>query len=64
MAVEKTLDEVKVVLKMGRGSQTISKCSKVANDTAYYALGQAVGSLQAESVDRIIKIEESILVME
>lgn len=63
MAVQKTLDEVKVVLKLQKGSQTIAKCNKEVTDEAYFALGQAVASLQREAVQGITKIEESILVM-
>lgn len=63
MAIQKTLDEVKVVLKLSKGSQTIPKCNKEAADEAYFALGQAIGTLQAEAVESITKVEETILAM-
>ncbi|MGL4798995.1 MAG: hypothetical protein ACRCWY_06340 [Cellulosilyticaceae bacterium] len=63
MAVQGTKDEVKVVLKLAKGSQTISKCNKEATDEAYYALGQAIGTLQQEVVQHVTKVEETILAM-
>ncbi len=63
MAVQTTLESVKVVLNLEKGSQTVANCKKDATDEALFAVGKAVGTLQREAVESISKIEESILVM-
>lgn len=62
MAVTGTLEEVKVVLKLTKGSQTIAHCNKEATDEGLYSLGVAIGSLNAESVEGIMKVTETQLV--
>lgn len=62
MAVTGKLEEVKVVLKFMKGSQTISHCNQQATDEGLYDLGEAIGSLNAESLEEIIKVQETLLV--
>lgn len=62
MAVTGTLDEVKVVLKFTKGSQTIPHCNKAATDEGLYSLGMAIGSLNAESLQEIMKVTETNLI--
>lgn len=64
MAVTAFLDEVKVVLKFVKGSQTIGHCNKSATDENLYALGEAISSLNKEEVDEIIKVQETKLMQE
>lgn len=64
MAVEADLKNVKVVLKLAKGSQTISGCSQDATNENLYALGEAVGSLTAERLETITKVEEHLLTNE
>lgn len=60
--VSAALKDVKVVLKLAKGSQTISNCNKSASDEQLYALGSAVASLEAESLETITKVMESTLI--
>lgn len=62
MAVTGRLDEVKVVLKLTKGSQTIGHCNKEATDEGLYRLGVAIGSLNAESLEEVVKVEETQLI--
>ena len=62
MAVTSTLEEVKVVVKFTKGSQTIAHCNKEATDEGLYNLGTAIGSLNAESIEDIMKVQETQLV--
>ena len=62
--VSAALKSTKVVLNLAKGSQTISGCNKGATDTQLYALGTAVASLEAESLESITKVVESTLVNE
>ena len=62
MAVTGRLDEVKVVLKLTKGSQTIGHCNKEATDEGLYKLGVAIGSLNAESLEEVVKVEETQLI--
>lgn len=62
MAITGTLDEVKVVLKFTKGSQTIPHCNKEATDEGLYNLGVAIGSLNAESLENIMKVTETNLI--
>lgn len=62
MAVTSTLEEVKVVVKFIKGSQTIAHCNKEATDEGLYALGDAIGSLNAEKMESIMKVQETQLV--
>ena len=61
MAVTALLDEVKVSLKFVKGSQTLAHCNKEATDENLYALGQAVASLNRESLSEITKVVETTL---
>lgn len=61
MAVTALLDEVKVVLKFVKGSQTIGHCNKAATDENLYELGQAISSLNKEEVNEITKVVETKL---
>lgn len=62
--VSAALKSTKVVLKLAKGSQTISDCNKDATDTQLYALGSAVASLEAESLESMTKVVESTLINE
>lgn len=62
--VSAQIKDVKVVLKLAKGSQTIPGCNQVASNDQLYALGSAVGTLTAEAVDGISKVEETMLVDE
>lgn len=62
MEVTGTLDEVKVVLKFTKGSQTLAHCNPNASDEALYNLGHAIGSLHAESMESIMKVTETMLI--
>ncbi|MEG0579090.1 MAG: hypothetical protein RR090_12565 [Niameybacter sp.] len=62
MAVTGDLDEVKVVLKFTKGSQTIPHCNKAATDENLYNLGSAIADLNAETLERVTKVTESKLV--
>lgn len=61
MPVQATLNEVKVAIKFSKGAQTISKCNKEATDENLLALGQAVGALNQEIIEKVTKIEETAL---
>lgn len=62
MAITGTLEEVKVVLKLTKGSQTLAHCNKEATDEGLYSLGVAVGSLNEEGLEEIVKVTETQLV--
>lgn len=62
--VQAALKSTKVVLKLAKGSQTISGCSKDATNEQLYALGSAVASLEAESLETMTKVVESTLINE
>lgn len=61
MAVTALLDEVKVVLKFVKGSQTIGHCNKAATDENLYTLGQAISTLNKEEINEITKVVETKL---
>lgn len=61
MAVLENIQEVKVVLNLTKGSQTIPNCKMDATADELYDLGNAVGSLHAESVKKVVKITEALL---
>lgn len=63
MAFQETVSTVKVVLKLDKGSQTISGCKHDATGEALFQMGQAIGTLQAENVNEIVKIQETKLVL-
>ena len=58
------LKGVKVVLKLAKGSQTISECNKDATDDQLHALAGAVAKLEKEPVDTITKVIETTLIGE
>lgn len=62
MAVTAEVKGVKLVLKLEKGSQTVSNCSQGASDDALYAIGDAVASLQRENVASMSKVVETILI--
>lgn len=62
MAIKEKLKEVKVVLDLTKGTQTISNCKVDASPDALYSMGIAVGDLHQETVERVMKITESELV--
>lgn len=62
--VSAALKDTKVVLKLAKGSQTISNCKKDATDTQLYSLGSAVASLEAENLESMTKVVESTLINE
>ena len=62
--VKAELKSTKVVLKLAEGSQTISGCNASATDEQLYALGNAVGKLEAQRVDTITKVTENTLINE
>lgn len=55
---------VKVVLKLAKGSQTISNCSKLASDEELHIIGTAISALEASEVTSITKVVETTLVEE
>lgn len=61
MAVTEKLEEVKVVLNLTKGSQTIPDCKVDASADQLHAMGKAVGDLHQEDIEKIYKITESIL---
>lgn len=63
MAVTETVSTVKVVLKLDKGSQTISGCKHDATGDALYQLGKAISALQSENLNEIVKIQETKLVL-
>lgn len=56
------IKNTKVVLKLAKGSQTISGCKQDATDDQLYALGSAVASLEAEDLEDMTKVVESTLI--
>ncbi len=52
---------IKLSLKLGKGSQTISGCNPNATDAQFYALAQAVTTLESTKVEGVSKIEEYTL---
>ena len=62
MAVTAEVKGVKLVLKLEKGSQTVSNCSQGASNDALYAIGDAVASLQKEQVTSVSKVVESTLI--
>lgn len=64
MAIQSVLEEVKVALKFTKGSQTIGHCNKQATDENLHTLGTAIGSLNAESLQSVTKVTETLLLLE
>ncbi|MEG0086218.1 MAG: hypothetical protein RR090_12005 [Niameybacter sp.] len=61
MAVTAELEEVKVMLKFTKGSQTIPHCNKEATDANLHSLAVAIASLNQETLERIMKVTETKL---
>lgn len=64
MAVEAQVKSAKVVLKLEKGSQTISNCKKTASDDALYTLAEAVAALEDRVAVGVTKVVETTLVSE
>ncbi len=64
MAVIAEVKGVKLILKLSKGSQTISNCSQGATNDALYDIGSAVAGLQKEEVTNFSKVVETILIKE
>lgn len=58
---EAVVKNTKVVLKLAKGSQTISGCSHTATDDGLYDLAMAVAGLESEELDSVTKVVESTL---
>ena len=59
MAVAEKIQGVKVVLKLEKGSQTISGCKHDATGEALYQVGSAIASLQAYSIKNMQKVVQT-----
>ncbi len=64
MAVQSQVKSTKVVLKLEKGSQTISNCNPAASDEALYNLAEAVADLEANMAVGVTKVVETTLVSE
>lgn len=64
MAVTTEVKGVKLVLKLEKGTQTVSNCSQSATNDALYEIGSAVATLQNEQVTDVSKVVETILIEE
>lgn len=64
MAVTAQVKGVKLVLKLSKGSQTVSNCSQEASDESLYEIGGAVATLQKQEVTNLSKVVETILIAE
>ena len=64
MAITADVKNVKVVLKLTKGSQTISDCSKEASSEGLYAVAMAVAGLLSEEVEAVTKVEYTSLIEE
>lgn len=62
MAVQAEAKGVKIVLKLKKGSQTISNCSKLATDEALFEIGKAVSELEKEEMEGMAKVVETTLI--
>lgn len=62
MAVNEQIKDVKVVLDLTKGSQTISNCKVDATAEELYDIGHAIGSLHAEDIQRVYKVTQTELI--
>lgn len=62
--ITSTVKDVKVVLKLAKGSQTIGGCNESATDDQLHALGLAVSNLEKENLETISKVTETLLISE
>ena len=63
MAVTEKIKDVKVVLNLTKGTQTIPNCKPDAEAEKLHDLGTAIGDLHEEDVEKIYKVVESELVL-
>ena len=64
MAITADVKNVKVSLKLAKGSQTISDCNKTASVDGLYAVAIAVAGLLNEELAAVTKVEETSLIEE
>lgn len=64
MAVEAITKGVKLTLKLGKGSQTISECNMEATNEQLFSLAGAVAKLEKEEMSTVTKVIESTLIGE
>ena len=64
MAITADVKNVKVSLKLAKGSQTISDCNKAASVDGLYAVAIAVAGLLNEELEAVTKVEETSLIEE
>ena len=64
MAITADVKNVKVVLKLAKGSQTVSDCSKTATAQGLYSVSTAVATLLQEELEEVTKVEETTLIEE
>ena len=64
MAITADIKNVKVVLKLTEGSQTISNCSKEATSEGLYSVGTAVAGMLSEELEEVVKVVETTLIEE
>lgn len=64
MAITADVKNVKVVLKLAKGSQTVSDCSKTATAEGLYEVSRAVAILLQEELEAVTKVEETTLIEE
>lgn len=62
MAIKADVKNVKVVLKLAKGSQTVSDCNKAATSEGLYNVGLAVANLLSEELEEVTKVEETSLI--
>ncbi|MEG0014803.1 MAG: hypothetical protein RSD26_11445 [Cellulosilyticaceae bacterium] len=63
MAVTEKMEEVKVILNLTKGSQTIPDCKPDATAEQLHTLGTAVGALHQEDIEKIMKVTQSLLTL-
>ncbi|MEG0906850.1 MAG: hypothetical protein RSF87_11545 [Cellulosilyticaceae bacterium] len=63
MAVTEKIKDVKVVLNLTKGSQTIAGCKVDASAESLHTLGTAIGDLHQEDTEKISKITEVELIL-
>ena len=61
MAVQENISEVKVVIGLSKGSQTISKCKIDASADALYNTAMAVADLHMEKAETVYKVTKAEL---
>ena len=64
MAITADVKNVKVSLKLAKGSQTISDFSKAASFEGLYGVAMAVAGLLNEELEAVTKVEETSLIEE